>query len=321
MSLSQAQFETFLERQSGNRRKNDPFSSGLAKDWKAWKANMQAVAAAGAWTDKRKRAELKAGFTGEAWHMVADILAAVNPETVADNTPAKVAELWAALEARFVPAAAGPAARAEFRTSRQATQETVLQWHSRLRHLFSSAYPTLDVTDSQSAVDQFVCGLLDENVKMYVLENDPQTYADALTTAGRKEAAEKQLQLTRGGAGRRSGAGPALNAMDGPGGATDKECWFCKQPGHLREACAEFNRMKEYFVKYLSNQGRRGGGGSGGRGRGGRGRGGRGRGRGGPAPAAGAAPAPPARALNAMGEDEEDLTSLLDSVLGGNQGN
>ena len=72
VQLTVQQIQTFL-----NQQKVELFSSGLVKDWTAWRANMMALAAAASWDAKRKNAELQKGFMGESWHMEANILISV----------------------------------------------------------------------------------------------------------------------------------------------------------------------------------------------------------------------------------------------------
>ena len=122
--------------------------------------------------------------------MVADLLNDIDLN--ANNMAANVATLWGDLQARFIPAADGPVACwAQFRTARQTRQ-----WQSQLRHLFMTAYPNDDIAFTWSAIDQFMCSLHGENVKIYMLENDTDTNATTLTTPPERRWPKTQLQLT-----------------------------------------------------------------------------------------------------------------------------
>ncbi len=76
--------------------------------------------------------------------------------------------------------------RIAVREARQTEDETILAWHARLRSLFQRAHPALDATGLKANVDlrdQFVLGMLDQDVVSKVWHQRPGSYGEALTMA------------------------------------------------------------------------------------------------------------------------------------------
>jgi hypothetical protein len=266
LAMTAAQFQTLLTavapRAQG--RKTTSFASGDPVEWKTWRSGFEVIANINAWGPARAKQEIRAALEGNAARIIGDINF---------NAPADAAALLDIYEARFLPAAAGRMARAEFTKITQSADETLLQWHSRCREHFIRAFPNEGPEASQRLRDQFVVGITDEIVSTHVYDVDPNTYALALESA-QKKSASRLIYGNRSGA-----AGGGLHGMerDEKRGA----CHFCGDLSHFQRDCKLWTKAKGIL---LDGQGQRGGGrGRSGqrRGRGGRGRGGGGRGRGG----------------------------------------
>ena len=152
-----------------------------------------------------------------------------------------------AYEERFIPRAAAQLARAEFDHACQASNETVFQWHTRLREIFSRAYPERAATADRPLIDKFTIGLVDSALARHMLDHQPATFAQALQTAQSKQATEDLM------AARYPGQAPTLSAMSHPDGrsAGSSGCWYCQEPGHQRSDCSKFMQQKEIFAKYF----------------------------------------------------------------------
>lgn len=259
----------------GGSKKLTNLESTLPTDWRIWRSHFTTTCAINGWGDLRARRELKAAMLGEACRLTADI----NVETVGLTLEA----VLTSYEGRFLPAAAGTIARAEFGTLGQHPNETIVQYHSRARDLFTRAYPEVElanVNTSNHLIGMFALGLANTEVSRHVLDKAPATYEDACREAQSKGAVELALAAKRkmnGGGGGSNHFGAAVNGMNGGNEWTTQKpsdhltCWACNTKGHRKSECPSRN----------NNQGQnppqqRGGG----RGGGGRGRG-RGRGRGG----------------------------------------
>lgn len=284
MAMDAAQLQQLLGAvRGGGGKKLQSLSSTNGADWQTWKTHYRTVGAINNWNDLRRRRELKAAMLDEAARLTQDI--DVEPPGPVLYT---YENALTAYEERFLPAAAGRVARCEFHQAQQRPDETVAQFHGRLRESYSRAYPN-DVNPNTSTllIQTYALGLADALVAQYVLDQDPQTYADASNAAQMKSATETAMR-NRPGAGKSGGvnnlAGTAggVNAQANRG---DIECWNCGKRGHIRAECRSSGQ---------GGQGR-------GRGRGGR-RGGRGRGnyRGGQ------------RRVNELGSDTPDSSSTTE---------
>lgn len=210
-------------------RKITAFQSGDVSEWRTWRKNFTSAMTITGWNDQRQRLEASTAMEGEAGKVVRDIDAAA---------VATIAALLDQYEARFVPAAAGQYARAEFVSSEQRSDETILQWHSRARELFQRAYPArLAMDGDQQLIDQFVHNILDQVVKGYVLDQAPATFMAALNNAQSKVGNQNIM-----GRGKKNGNPPVVNAVAGPPRAAKpdkdkRECWHCGRAGHLKAEC------------------------------------------------------------------------------------
>ncbi len=266
------------------------FSSGDGVEWRTWRKQYNHAVAINGWDNARQLHEIAGSMDGSAALSVDDIDPAVN-----NMTPAQLLDAY---ELRFLPEAAGQLARTEFKGARQNVGETILQWHSRVRGLFTRAYPQGNVHDDRHLIETFYEGLVDAPVRRYVFDAHPATFAAALTVAQNKSATEAFMA--------KGNAPPPINALD------NGVCWHCEQAGHQKRDCRIYAKIK----KELSRNGGYGGGkprgdgqskprgGGAGQGRGRGGRSSRGRGRGGPSGPGG--PGRPSTHQIAGPEEEED---------------
>lgn len=258
------------------------YESGDPGEWKTWRTHFTTAVGINGWQDARAKQEAKAYMYGEAARAVADI-------AIGDNQT--LAEFLDAYEERFVPAAAGQLARAEFSTSRQGLSETPQAFHTRLRELFIRAYPNrANINGDEQLIEQFTNNLADTSVQMHVLTQNPATYQDALTAAQARYAYQAVVNRNKrgGNAGLHamgssmsypeSGTCNAIPTFDPSASAEENfekviaafrkngeaqrgdHCWFCKDPNHKRNECEEFKKMLRYFAKIfkipLDGQGR-----------------------------------------------------------------
>jgi hypothetical protein len=270
VEITEARIQTLINGViRGGGRKSSVFSSGDPVEWKTWRSTFVVIADINGWQAARAKQEVRASMDGNAARTVRDIDFAA---------PLTVAALLDLYEARFLPAASGRLARAEFINVTQSGDETLLQWHSRCREHFMRAFPDENAEPSQKLRDQFIMGIIDEVISTHVYDANPDTYAGALDSAQRKSAT-RIIFSKRSGA-----AGGGLHHMENQ--KDDKRgCHFCGDLNHFQRDCKLWTKAKGILLDGEGN--RRGGGGRGRPGRRGRGfrrgggRGQRGGGRGG----------------------------------------
>ncbi len=168
-------------------RKTEKFSSGDGVEWATWRDHFEVVRRINNWNNARARQEIAASVIGSAKMMVQDI-------DIGDQgvDPHDYTELLDEYEARFLPAAASDAARVEITTTTQDEGETVLAYHSRMRHLYRRAYPALgghQVEASRQLIDLFIRGLRNQTVSQDTWKARPATYNQALQHATNMQSA------------------------------------------------------------------------------------------------------------------------------------
>lgn len=221
-------------------------------EWVTWRSHFNTVQQINGWDCLMSRRQLKAAMLGDAARTVADI--------DIEAAGATIDGILTLYENRFLTAAGGQIARVQFHALRQLPAETVLQFHSRGRELFSRAYPDRANALNNDAllIQTFALGLVDVEVSRYVLDRNPATYVQALEMALGKHSTEEALRahgrITKGG----------LHSIQT---TTSVICWTCGKRGHVQKDCTE--RDEGAVGAWRGGRGR------------GRGRGRRGRGRGG----------------------------------------
>ncbi len=220
------------------------FTSGDGVDWATWRTVFEVAAAANEWNDLRQRQEIAASMSGVAHRAITDILHA--PPHVDGEPPFTAERLLNAYELRFLPPEESSMARVMFQAAVQTEAEGTLQWHARVRSLFTRAFPAREGETSIELIDRFILGLVNERVREYAYDQRPATYTLALTAAHGKTASIQVLATAVHGVTRASVVikkEPGLNAIVATAsGQTDKTCWHCNKVGHLRIDCRALAR-------------------------------------------------------------------------------
>jgi hypothetical protein len=235
----------------GNRRLT-VFTSADGSEWRVWRRNFLTIATINGWNDQRGRREISAGMEGAAARAVSDLL----PDNFATQQL-----MLDAYELRFLPEAAGQLARSELKNAAQTSQETLLQWHTRLREIFSRAFPARAVDADQQLIDTYTDGLVDINIQRHVLDRHPATFIDALHLGQSKQATEAVVSRNKARGGLHSvgaiGSDQSVDAL-GRGNTPGKgNCWFCQSPDHVRANCETFKKQKEYFARFFKVDGKK----------------------------------------------------------------
>ena len=198
------------------------------------------------WNDLRQRRELLASIQEKAGNAIIDVDIEEFPT---------IQELLEAVEARFMPAAAGSTARSNYNAARQLSTESVREWHTRLRELFNLAYPNQNPNNHAHCLDLFVQGLANANVKFFVGSQQIEDFHAALVAAERSETASKR---TTSSAGALHALSNDMNVMN-INGQSGLACYFCTDTfsvsnPHTKAHCPYFKAAKNLFM--AESQGR-----------------------------------------------------------------
>jgi hypothetical protein len=241
-------------------------------EWTTWRAKFEMVASIQAWEDLRQRQELFAAMSGSAAKAVSD-LPVIDPDPLPVHAPPLLAYVpltyklvVASYEARFMTTAASDLARTEFQTCQQVPEETLLEWHGRVRDLFLQAYPGQDPNvvgvGSQLLIDRWVRGLDSDEIREGVLKERPTNFvkclelaqnklallamlADMGSTSNKKKAASIHFINYRGPNGGKKGSGTDnRNNSNNSSNREGKSCFLCEKTGHFQHECPLLAKAK-----------------------------------------------------------------------------
>jgi hypothetical protein len=133
-------------------------------------------------------------------------------------------------ETRFLPAAAGQLAAAQFQTAAQMDGEMIAIWHARLRTIFERAFPGENIQNSRLLINKFVLKLSDADIRQWTHRANPDTYNAAMTAAS-NEAASKSILAHEAGNNTKNNI--SLNQFGARGGS----CFGCGSYEHQIAAC------------------------------------------------------------------------------------
>ena len=214
-------------------------------DWKTWRQRFQTIVTIAGWNDLRARRELFAAMTGSAAKIVADIAIEDPAGGVPAGAVARTLDLVLTdYEARFVTTEASDQAEADFELAQQMTDESLLEWHARLRDLYLRAFPGADLDvgpGGRTLRKRFTAGLDSKDVRIHVYDQRPDNYNDCLNHAMRKQAT---LLLEKGN--EKKGKSSAHVAAIGKPRSTigPNECYFCHGQGHFLSDCPKLATAK-----------------------------------------------------------------------------
>jgi hypothetical protein len=217
----------------GGGHKTTKFSSAEGTEWRIWRRNFEQTLLINGWNNERCQRECAAGMESTAAEFTSDI-----PGFVAGRDIQVLLNLY---EARFLPAAAGQLAAAQFQTAAQMDGEQIAVWHSRLRTIFERAFPGENIQESRLLINKFVLKLSDSNIRQWTHRANPATYNDAMTAASNEAASQSILAHEAGGGGKSNitinAFGGGVNAFGGNGGQTRGACHGCGSFTHHIAEC------------------------------------------------------------------------------------
>lgn len=230
------------------------------EEWLLWRKHFENVAKLNGWSVTQSKLALAASLTGQASAAVQDI--------TTDDDSQTLQQVLAAYEARFLPPSASQLARMTFDSARQIPGEDLLTYHSRLRTLWSRAYPT--VADPTPLIRKFALGLQKAAVRLQTLRSAPTTYDSALQQALNEEAVQGVARAAAVGT---NMAGPEPMEVDMVVDATTlpnksygtnngasvrrnvaPTCFYCRKENHIARDCQLRRRENGNYPRLVRQQ-------------------------------------------------------------------
>ena len=177
----------------GGKTKIQYLSKVDAQSWRGWRNHVSLVIQENGYAlvnhDRAKR-QVKIHITEKAEELTRDIQYVTAAEAADAGDPEETYEDFLdRLQLRFLPRSAQFAARTQFELSKQRPDESIGHFHARLVSEFYLAYPdTPNPEVDPHLMRKFSHGLKDAAVQAFVLQEEPETYADALSAAEAKYA-------------------------------------------------------------------------------------------------------------------------------------
>jgi hypothetical protein len=169
----------------GGGHKTSKFSSAEGTEWRIWRRNFEQTLQINGWANERCQREAAAAMESSAAEFTSDI-----PRFVAGRNIQDMLNLY---ETRFLPAAAGQLAAAQFQMAAQMDGEQIAVWHARLRTIFERAFPGENIQNSRLLINKFVLKLADSNIRQWTHRANPATYKAAMTAASNEAASQSIL--------------------------------------------------------------------------------------------------------------------------------
>ena len=243
VAMNNAQLQQLAQLMRGASAKLRRMTSPTAAAWLEHKRHFRQVAELQDWGDQRQRQELLASIQEKAGNAVMDLQIA---------NFATIALLQDAVEARFMPAAAGATARSNYQGAKQLPMESSREWHTRVRELFFLAYPNEDPNAQNHCLDLFVNGIYNGNVRFFVASQNLANFTDALPVAERAETAHRDINGPTTQAAGTHAITTGVHAMNLGGNPAPLACYFCAdafkiQAPHTKNRCPYWKAARDAF--------------------------------------------------------------------------
>ena len=164
----------------GQRVKIEVLTSREPQDWRPFRSGIEVVCEGNNYSNKRAISEV---YT----HLSLHVREAVQhvTRTNADGSSKTLKQYLDDCESVFLSPQASALAEAEFEIARQGAEESLLDFHGRLRNLFLNAFPELGegFHTNRILIKRFVNGLRDPLLGQHTAQREPRDYTAALHAA------------------------------------------------------------------------------------------------------------------------------------------
>ena len=164
-----------------------------SETWSDWIFRFEAAANQHHLSDQEKKEAMVACMKNRASTLTLHIDYGMNPQT---GQPYSFSDIKKAYASRFITPGESALSRADFAIAKQRETEGEIDFHSRLRYLFSRAYPDREPETNTDLITRFIQGLKNKLFAHYVQDGLPNSYAVALERCLNKKATFELIPMT-----------------------------------------------------------------------------------------------------------------------------
>ena len=207
--FTDAQFTDLVREKSAPRDRDDPkvdkiklpeFSAVDHEEFEDFRRKAQIAYSHNGWRDQSAKCHVAAKLTGRASVKTQHVMIGSDPAAADPQEDAKTFKAYLdELELCFIHPEESALAKAYFKKAKQNLGESSIDWHQRCRKLFRRAYKKLAWNTAQDLIDQFICGLADEHIAVFISDRQPETYTQCLTLLQGKQGRTAQIRASRTG--------------------------------------------------------------------------------------------------------------------------
>ena len=201
--FTQRQFDDMMKSRAPREDKIDKikipeFTSTDFEEFEVFRRQAQIAFSHNRWTDQAGKRHVANKFGGRAAVRTQHVRIGGDP---ADPDPQPDAKTFKSfmdeIQLCFIHPEESALAKSEFKGARQNVGESGMEWNHRCRVLYKRGYPTIDWNTSQDLMDQFIFGLVDERMSVYIADQQPKTYEQCLTLMQGKQGRTAQIRAGR----------------------------------------------------------------------------------------------------------------------------
>ena len=205
--FTDAQFTELIREKTTPRERDDPkvdkiklpeFSSVDHEEFENFRRKSQIAYAHNNWRDQSAKCHVASKLCGRAAIKTQHVLIGSDPAAPDPQDDAKTFKAFLdELELCFIHPEESALAKAYFKNAKQELGESPIDWHLRCRKLFRRGYKKVAWNTAQDLIDQFIYGLADEHLAVFISDRQPETYDRCLTLLQGKQGRTAQIRAAR----------------------------------------------------------------------------------------------------------------------------
>ena len=205
--FTDAQFDELIRERTTPRERDDSkvdkiklpeFSAVDHEEFENFRRKSQIAYSHNNWRDQSAKCHVAARLCGRAAVKTQHVLIGSDPAAPDPQDDAKTFKAFLdELELCFIHPEESALAKSYFKNAKQNLGESPIDWHLRCRKLYRRGYKKVAWNTAQDLIDQFIFGLADEHLAVFISDKQPETYDQCLTLLQGKQGRTAQIRAAR----------------------------------------------------------------------------------------------------------------------------